>query len=214
MSGKTLGSAMSRRTLVKAALLTIAAGNAPASRAMPYDPPSIFAGRKLRIVKVMQVAYDAGFVTEEQLTNITSIAIAESELYTQARNWHPERGYRSADDVITVRGPESVWKDGRQMHSDRGIWQIASFWYAFYPDSVVDNPEQAARIAYRLSGGGTDFTPWTSYVHNRAQKHNDKRHHGWQAVRPLVRRFLKKVEANQQVSVNNAPDKAAPTLHE
>ena len=207
-------SVTTRRTLLKAALLTVVPFKGAAALASPFDPPSVFAGRKLRIVKVMQVAYDAGFVSEDQLTNITSIAIAESELYTQARNWHPEKGYRSADDVITVRGPAAVWKDGQQMHSDRGIWQIASFWYAFYPDSVVDNPEQAARIAYRLSNGGTDFTPWTSYIHNRAQKHNDNRHHGWPAVRPLVRRFLKKVEAIRQVSVNNSPDKAAPTLHD
>lgn len=170
-----------------------------ASAAMP-DPPSILAGRQLRIVQVLQIAFDAGFDDEEKLTAVTSVAMAESELYTHARNWHPEKGYRPPNQLITVRGPPRVWLKGCQMHSDRGLWQIASWWHSYYPDPIVDDPVQAARIAYVLSAGGTDFTAWTSFINGRAQKHFDRPHNGWPAVRPLVRRFLAAQGALKQQS--------------
>lgn len=170
-----------------------------ASAAMP-DPPSILAGRQLRIVQVMQIAFAAGFNDEEKLTAVISVAVAESELYTHARNWHPEKGYRPANQLITVKGPPRVWLKGCQMHSDRGLWQIASYWHSYYPDPIVDDPVQAARIAYVLSGGGNDFTAWTSFINGRAQKHFDRPHNGWPAVRPLVRRFLAAQAALKQQS--------------
>lgn len=170
-----------------------------ASAAMP-DPPSILAGRQLRVVQVMQIAFDAGFNDEEKLTAVTSVAMAESELFTHARNWHPEKGYRPANQLITVKGPPRVWHNGGQMHSDRGLWQIASYWHSYYPDPIVDDPVQSARIAFVLSAGGTDFTAWTSFINGRAQKHFDRRHNGWPAVRPLVRRFLAAQAALKQQS--------------
>jgi hypothetical protein len=170
-----------------------------ASAAMP-DPPSILAGRQLRVVQVMQIAFDAGFNDEDKLTAVTSVAMAESELFTHARNWHPEKGYRPANQLITVKGPPRVWHNGGQMHSDRGLWQIASYWHSYYPDPIVDDPVQSARIAFVLSAGGTDFTAWTSFINGRAQKHFDRRHNGWPAVRPLVRRFLAARAALKQQS--------------
>lgn len=158
------------------------------------DPPSTLTGTKLRISQVMQIAYSAGFQTEEQLVAVTAIAISELGLWSSARNWQPDRGYRPASDQITVQGPTGVFLRGRQMHSDRGLWQIASFWYPQYSDVVTDNPKLAAVVVYELSNGGADFSYWDSYAAQRSQKHHDQNFDGWPAVRPLVKRFLSRVQ--------------------
>lgn len=158
------------------------------------DPPSTLTGKKMRISQVMQVAYAAGFQNEDQLVAATAIAISESGLWSAARNWHPEKGYRPATDHITVKGPPIAWSSGRQMHSDRGLWQIASFWYPQYSDAVADSPQMAAVFAYELSKSGADFTYWDSYLGQRAQLHFDSSYDGWPAVRPLVKRFLLSVQ--------------------
>jgi hypothetical protein len=161
-----------------------------AVRNLPRSTLSLLTGRRLQLRQVMQYLYDAGFVSEEPLVAGTAVAIAESELYVSARNWHPEKGYRPESDLITVKGPAAVWRDGCQLHSDRGIWQIASYWHSFYSDSETDDPARAAAIAFSLSGGGTDFNLWTSFSGGSAQKHFDRSFQGWPALRPLVRRFL------------------------
>lgn len=178
-------------------------GTQPASTAL-YDPPSVLAGRKLRISQLLQIAYAAGFNQEELLVPAAGVAIAESGLFTAARNWHPEKGYRAADEIITVKGPPEVWRNGRQMHSDRGVWQIASFWHAHHLDSETDDPMQCARFAFDISLGGTDFSAWGSYTGGRAQKHFDHFQDGWQAVRPVVRRFL-----DQQEKIYGKPPRTA-----
>jgi hypothetical protein len=163
------------------------------------DPPSTLAGKKMTISQVMQAAYAAGFQNEDQLVAATSIAISESGLWSAARNWHPERGYRPATDLITVKGPSIAWSNGRQMHSDRGLWQIATFWYPQYSDAVADSPKMSAVFAYELSLGGANFTYWDSYAGQRAQIHYDKPHEGWPAIRPLVKRFLLYVRSMPEI---------------
>ena len=158
------------------------------------DPPSTLAGQKIRISQVMQAAYAAGFRNEDHLLAATAIAVSESGLWSAARNWHPEKGYRSATDHITVKGPPIVWSGGRQMHSDRGLWQIASFWYPQYSDAVADNPQMSAVFAFELSQGGANFSYWDSYLGQRAQMHYDTSYDGWPAIRPLVKRFLLNVQ--------------------
>jgi hypothetical protein len=157
------------------------------------DPPSTLEGSKLIISQVMHYAYAAGFQSENQLLTATAIAISESGLFSAARNWHPEKGFRPIADVITVKGPKSVWSNGGQMHSDRGIWQIASFWFPEYSDVVVDSPQIAAIIAFNLSKSGTDFQGWDSYKSHNAQKLFDQPYDGWPALRPIVKRFLSRV---------------------
>ena len=163
-----------------------------------FDPPSTLSGKRLSILYVMQIAYAAGFQSEEQLITATAVAISESGLWSAARNWHPEKGYRPATDLITVKGPSIVWSNGRQMHSDRGIWQVASFWYPQYSDAVTDNPKMSAIFAYELSEGGTNFTYWNSYMGQRAQKLFDQPFDGWPALRPLVKRFLLRAQPAPQ----------------
>ena len=165
----------------------------PASREvlkLPRTVLSLLSGRKLQVPQAMQYLFDAGFTTEAKLIGGMAVAIAESGLYTAARNWHPEQGYRSADDVITIKGPAEVWRDGAQLHSDRGLCQIASYWHSFFPDAATDDAGQCASIAYQISAGGTDFKIWTSFASGIAQTHFDHSFDGWPALRPLVRRFL------------------------
>src|SRR4029077_9860236 len=126
------------------------------------------------------------------LLGAAALAIAESGLWTRARNWKPDQGYRDASEVIEVKGPPEAWSpDGRQMHSDRGIWQISSLWW-LEPDGVVDDPTKAAVIAYALSRGGCDFSAWNSFNSGAAQKHFDQAFEGGPPLRPLVKEFLAK----------------------
>ena len=139
----------------------------------------------------MDAAYAAGFRGERQLLAVTSIAVAESSLESTARNWHPEYGFRPRGDALGVSGGSSVRSpDGRQLHSDRGIWQISSRWWARYSDAQCDNPRRAARIVFAISKGGRDFSPWDTYKGGSAQAHYDRGLRGWPALRPLVRRYL------------------------
>lgn len=140
--------------------------------------------------RTMEAAYAAGFRTDGQLLAATSIAVAESSLRPQARKWHPEYGYRPSQDELGVAGgPEVTSPDGRQVHSDRGLWQISSRWHA-YSDAQCDNPESAARAAFTISQRGTDFSPWDAHKSGVAQQHYDRIGDGWPALRPLVRSFL------------------------
>jgi hypothetical protein len=149
---------------------------------------------KLTIEQVVETAYRGGFRGEKQLLAATAIAVAESSLVPNQRNWHPEYGLRKAGTAFGVEGPSDVWNSdrSRQLHSDRGIWQISSHWWGKYSDAQTDDPDTAARIAYAISKKGTDFTPWDTYKNGAAQKHYDEPHKGWPAVRPAVRAFLQR----------------------
>lgn len=139
----------------------------------------------------MQAAYQAGFHAEGQLLAVTSIAIAESSLRPRARNWHPEYGFRPRRDVLGVAGGAEVRSaEGRQLHSDRGIWQISSHSWPQYTDAQCDNARTAARLAFSISESGSNFLPWDTYKDGDAQDHYDRRVDGWPPVRPLVREFL------------------------
>ena len=139
----------------------------------------------------MSAAYRAGFRTEGRLLAATSIAVAESSLVPKARNWHREYGFRPKGDVLGVAGGPSRAADGRQLHSDRGVWQISSRFWPQYTDAQCDSPVVAARIAFAISKSGTDFSPWDVYSDRTAQAHYDDAIDGWPAMRPLVRAFLR-----------------------
>lgn len=130
-------------------------------------PPSPLptASRQLTIPEVLTVAKAAGFTTTDQLLTVLAIGIAESSLWSGARNWHPEYGTTACD---------------------RGIWQISSHWWPQYTDAQCDDPAQAAKIVWTLSNSGTDFTPWDTYQSGAAQRHYDEAFDGWPALRPLV----------------------------
>jgi hypothetical protein len=154
------------------------------------DPRSTYAGSRLTVRQAMQVAYKAGFRTERQLVIVTAIGIAESSLVTRTRNWHPEFGYRPAAAEIGVRGPASVWSGNRQMHADRGVWQISSHWWPQYSDAQTDNPATAARIMFTISRRGTDFSPWNTFTGGAANAYRNGSHDGWPALGPVARSVI------------------------
>jgi TPR repeat protein len=160
------------------------------------DPPSTYTGTRLRIGSIVSLAYAAGFKSEEQLLTAVAVAISESGLWTSARNWQPHRGYRRASAKVTVVGPETAWsKDGkRQLHSDRGLWQVASFWWPQYSDADMDDPAKSAAAAYVVSENGTDFSNWDSYGSGYAQALFDQSVDGWPALRPIVVNFLQSLQ--------------------
>jgi hypothetical protein len=168
-------------------VIRVAAKNTPLN-----DPQSTLEGPRYEIPMVIRAAYEAGFQTEEQLVTAVAIAISESGLYSKARNWHPEKGFRPSTDVITVKGPAEVWKNGGQMHSDRGIWQIASIWYPEYSDVVADDLRLSSIVAFNISNSGGDFRYWDSFANSNAQKLFDQAYDGWPPLRPIVKQFLAK----------------------
>jgi hypothetical protein len=180
---------------------------AMAARRRLKDPDSTYAGNRIAIGLVVRAAYDAGFRSEDTLLTAVAVAIGESGLWTAARNWKPEYGFRPASDEIGVRGPSSVWsEDGRQIHSDRGLWQLSSYWWPDFTDSVSDNPVAAARIAFVLSDSGSDFCLWDSYAYGSAQRHYDEAYKGWPPLRPIVEAFLsQKAAATAQPPAADVP---------
>ena len=122
---------------------------------------------------VIAVAHEAGFTCGEPLLTAVAIAVAESSLYPDTRNVHVEYGTRP---------------DGSP-HLDRGLWQISSYWWPQYADRLANDPSSAAQIAFVISAGGTDFTPWDSFDRGNAQYHFDHAYDGWPALRPVVDRF-------------------------
>lgn len=154
------------------------------------NPNLTYEGRQISIVETMAAAHSAGFRSEEQLLAATSIAVAESSLYTRLRHWQPQFGTRPAGDQLGVQGPGWVNSSGAQLHADRGLWQISSRWWPQYSDAALDDPYQAARVLHEISRGAQDFSPWDTYRYGMAQAHYDSAHNGWPALRPAVRDFL------------------------
>lgn len=182
---KRASAAVSLLTALVLAATTVGASPAAAANNATY------AGEQLSIVEAMESAYEGGFRTEEQLLTATSIAVAESSLYTGLRNWHPEFGNRPAGSQLGVAGPAWVYAaDGSQSHADRGLYQINSYWWPAISDATADDPVQAARVTYYISSGGTSFGAWHTYTSGEAQRHWDAPYNGWPALRPYVQYFL------------------------
>jgi hypothetical protein len=176
--------------IVIAALVIAVLGAAMHTASAAPDPPSTYAGTRLTVRQAMQAAYRAGFRSERQLVTVTAIGIAESSLVTRTRNWHPEFGYRSASAAIGVQGPASAWSGNRQMHADRGVWQISSHWWPQYSDAQTDNPATAARIMFSISRRGTDFSPWNTFTGGAADAYYNGSHDGWPALGPVARSVI------------------------
>jgi TPR repeat protein len=157
----------------------------------PTDPPTTYTGKRVSVPSLVSTAFEAGFSSEEKLRMAVAVAVGESGLWTAARNWKPEWGFRQCDDDVTVTGPLSAWSDDQcQMHSDRGLWQISSSWWPQYSDRDTDDTKKAASATFVLSKEGTDFSMWDSYQSGYAQSLFDKSTDGWPALTPIVVNFL------------------------
>jgi len=95
-------------------------------------------------VEIARVAYEANF-RGVALIHAIAVALAESSGYTGARNVNP----------ATETNPQAT--------TDRGLWQINDYWHPEVTDAQADDPLEAARAAFRISGGGTDWSQWTTW---------------------------------------------------
>ena len=53
---------------------------------------------------------------------------------------------------------------GKVTSIDRGLWQINSVYHSEVSDSCAFNPSCAAGQAFRISGQGANWTPWSTYT--------------------------------------------------
>ncbi len=108
---------------------------------MPGQPPnSVVITSKFK--QAIDWARAAGFKGAGLLT-IVAIAYAESGLSASAKNCNNPGGT-----------------------CDRGILQFNSFYHSEVSDSCAYDPVCSFKQAYRVSNGGTSFTPWVSYKTN------------------------------------------------
>lgn len=95
----------------------------------------------LSIDQVADVAYGVLFRGESLAT---AIAIAKAESEFEAHSYL-----------------NNVPLGGKGL--DRGLWQINSHYHSEVSDAVAYDPAGAARETYRISKGGTDWSPWTTF---------------------------------------------------
>lgn len=100
----------------------------------------------LTIPQALLAAEAAGF-TKTGLIDIVAIAMAESGLNTAAKS--PP----NSDQWGSI---------------DRGILQINSHWHAEVADSCAYDAACAFQAGFRISQGGRDFTPWSTWGNGRA----------------------------------------------
>lgn len=99
---------------------------------------------QLTALQVANHAYNAGF-RGESLVIAVAIAGAESRFITDARRVN-------RDD------------SGNVLSTDRGLWQINDFYWRDVTTACADDPDCAARAAFRISEGGTSWSLWVAYT--------------------------------------------------
>lgn len=97
-------------------------------------------GGRLAPSLLVEAARRAGF-TGDALRTAVAVAMAESGGNPSARGVN-------SDSRRTV---------------DRGLWQINNYWHREVPDSAAYDPYAAAAAAFRISGGGRNWSPWSTY---------------------------------------------------
>lgn len=60
---------------------------------------------------------------------------------------------------------------GQVTSTDRGLWQINNVYHSEVSDSCAFSPACAATQTYRISSGGSNWTPWTTYKTGAYQKY-------------------------------------------
>lgn len=95
--------------------------------------------------QIAQVAYGAGF-RGDALVNAVAVALAESGGRTTAVGVNSDR-----------------WRS-----RDRGLWQINSHWHPEVSDAAAFNPKSAAAHTFRISSGGRNWSPWSTWKNGSA----------------------------------------------
>lgn len=75
-------------------------------------------------------------------------------------------------DVESARKPDATNTVGNNPPStDRGLWQLNSYWHAEVADACAFDPECASRAVLGISKNGSDYSQWVGSLHV-----NDKTH--------------------------------------
>lgn len=90
--------------------------------------------------QLARLAYEAGF-RDGQIVVAVAVALAESGGNPRAVGVNADR-----------------WRS-----RDRGLWQINDHWHPEVSDAVAFSPKGNAGAAYRISGSGTNWSPWSTY---------------------------------------------------
>lgn len=117
-------------------------------------------------------------------------------------------GVPSANGIAIVcaesgRDPNARFVNNDQWQSvDRGLWQINNHWHPEVTDEEAYDPVQATAAALRISNGGIDYTPWSTWGNGAYKTHLEAARvalDGWARVKKL----------QQQLAQTDAAVKAA-----
>ncbi|HZM84211.1 MAG TPA: FG-GAP-like repeat-containing protein [Candidatus Limnocylindrales bacterium] len=119
---------------------------AVAGSTIAFGPPAFAAPSDL----CAQVSQAAGF--RESLVTAVAVALAESSCNPQAVNSNPPPAQCSES-------------------TDRGLFQINNCFHPEVSDSCAFDAACNAVEAYRISGGGTNWTPWSAFNNGSYRNH-------------------------------------------
>lgn len=94
--------------------------------------------------EIASFAFDAGFRLNRLIMAVT-IALAESAGYAHARHMY----FNAAGEIV---------------YTDRGMWQLHSYWHREVTDECAYNPSCAAKEVYRITNGGREWGQWASFT--------------------------------------------------
>lgn len=70
------------------------------------------------------------------------------------------------------RDTAAKYENEDEWHSlDRGMWEINDHWHPEVSDECAYDAVCSTREAFRISDGGTDYSPWSTYVNGAYEKH-------------------------------------------
>ncbi|MFI9363319.1 hypothetical protein ACIG5E_20025 [Kitasatospora sp. NPDC053057] len=126
---------------------------ATASLLLPVTVPTVPAGATpapaaTGIDLCAEVGYDAGFRGDALVTAI-AVGMAESSCDPLASN-------------VQNNTPPS---------RDRGLWEINDYWHPEVSDACAFDAQCNANAAYRISNGGTNWQPWSTYNQGAHQRY-------------------------------------------
>lgn len=93
--------------------------------------------------EIAAFAHAAGFRLNRLVMAVT-IALAESQGYAHARHMY----FNDKDEIV---------------YTDRGAWQLHSYWHGEVSDECAYNPKCAAVQVYRITKGGREWGQWSSF---------------------------------------------------
>jgi len=94
--------------------------------------------------QAIDTCYQAGFRWNLGIVTMPAIGWAESRLKTDARGYNRDA-------------------EGNVLSVDRGWLQINSKYHPSMTDAQCDDPLEAAKYAFKISGGGGNFQPWSTF---------------------------------------------------